>query len=167
MNRKLTEQERLIELLQGFDNAMLVTCAPTGPVHARPMALAQVETDGTTWFLTAENTAKIQEIRDHSQVAVAFQSDATFASVSGIASVVRDRAKVHQLWSEAYRAWFPDGPDQADLVAVRVSPEIGEFWDSRGAHGLRYLWESAKAVASGDKVDEGALEGKEHGKVKL
>lgn len=96
-----------------------------------------------------------------------FQSGSTYASLSGSATIVRDRDRVRALWSESFRPWFPDGPDQRDLALVRVDPQVGEYWDQRGATGLRYLWESAKAVVQGERVDDAAIEGEGHGKVPL
>ena len=32
-------------------------------------------------------------------------------SVSGTASLVRDRERIHELWNPVAGAWFPEGPD--------------------------------------------------------
>ena len=42
---------KLQELLAEFDLAMLATRTAEGQLRARPMALAEIEPDGTLWFL--------------------------------------------------------------------------------------------------------------------
>jgi general stress protein 26 len=41
-------------------------------------------------------------------------------SITGRGTVVRDRAKAKELWTELHRAWFPDGLDDPNLALLRV-----------------------------------------------
>ena len=88
---------KLQELLGEFDVAMLVTRTAEGMLRARPMALAEVEPDGTLWFLTDRRSGKVNELERDGHVAVTMQSRATFVSVSGTAAPVEDRARVAAL----------------------------------------------------------------------
>jgi general stress protein 26 len=119
------------------------------------------------WFVTSAHAGKVEEIHDHSEVNVVMQGSNAYVSLTGRGYTVKDPAKIKELWNEAWRVWFPDGPDQADLVLIRVDPTIGEFWDERGTKGARYLWEAAKAYAQGEQVNEERLEGEAHAKVEL
>jgi general stress protein 26 len=158
--------EKLQDLLHDFDAAMLVTRADVGQLRSRPMALADVEEDGTLWFLTQQDSGKMDEIaRDH-HVNVAMQSTSKFVSVSGTVAPVEDRRKIDELWSEAWKAWFPGGKDDPSLVLLRVDADCGEYWDNSGTSGVKYLLEAGKAYLSGTRPD---VEGdpKIHGKVSL
>ena len=44
--------EKLRELLEDFDAAMLVTRTGAGQLRSRPMAVADIERGGTMWFVT-------------------------------------------------------------------------------------------------------------------
>jgi general stress protein 26 len=148
-----TEERKLQDLLQDFDTAMLVTRTPTGKLRSRPMALADVEPDGTLWFLTQRGSGKMEEIAGDMHVNVAMQSKSKFVSVTGNVSPVDDPAKVEQLWSEAWKVWFPGGKDDPNLLLLRVRGELGEYWDNSGTSGIKYLIEAGKAYLSGTLPD--------------
>ena len=91
-----------------------------------------VEFDGDLWFFTYGDTPKVHEIETRPQVNVSFSSpkDQTYVSLSGRAELVRDKAKVHELWSPSLKAWFPDGEDTPDIALLKINVEKAEFWDS-------------------------------------
>jgi general stress protein 26 len=166
MSAEPTRREKLLETVKTFDTAMLVTKGGTGGLHARPMAIADVQDDGVLWFVTSSQTPKVWEIAEKSEVNIALQSSSLYASLTGQAQTVRNPAKIRELWKESWRVWFPDGPEQKDLVLISVEPTIGEFWDNRGTKGVQYLWEAAKAYVKGEKMDE-QISPDQHGKVQL
>ena len=161
------ERAHFVQVLRSFEDAQLVTRTPAGMLRSRPMAIAAVEDDGTAWFVTSHDTGKVFEIEEQAQVAVTFHSRARFASLSGRASIVDDRARIRALWTEKWRPWVPGGPDTRDLVLIRVEPIVGEYWDQAGAKGLRHLWDVAKAAIAGERADAVGEDGHVHGKVDL
>ena len=158
--------DKLRELLQDFDVAMLVTRTAGGQLRSRPMALADVQPDGTLWFLTQRDSGKLEEIAQDKHVNVALQSKLKFLSISGTATAVEDRAKVAEIWNESWKVWFPGGKDDPALLLVRVQGDTGEYWDNSGSNGIKYLIEAGKAYLSGTRpaVDN---DPKIHGKVDL
>ena len=158
--------DRLQDLLTDFDAAMLVTRTADGHLRSRPMALADIEPDGTVWLLTQRDSGKMEEIARDSQVNVALQSKSKFVSLSGTISPVDDRRKVAELWNEAWKVWFPGGKDDPQLVLLRVQGDTGEYWDNSGLSGLKYLIEAGKAYLSGQRPDIDD-DPKIHGKVNL
>lgn len=159
------QQERLQDLLSSFDDAMLVTRAEDGTPHARPMAVAQSQPDGDVWFATSGDSRKVEEIRREPRVAAIFESSGRYVSLSGHAEIVRDRDKIHELWSAAWKPWFPGGADDPDIVLLHLHAERGEYWDNRGAKGISYLWDAAKAAWRGERIETGGPE--RHGTAKL
>jgi len=87
--------------------------------------------DGGLWFFTRASDAKVDEalLHPHVNVSDIEASQNRYVSVSGSATLVRDREKIRQLWNEGERAWFPRGPDDPDLALLRVSVERAEYWD--------------------------------------
>ena len=156
--------EHLYELLSGFSTAMLVSHEGQTGLHARPMAIAELKRDAEAYFATDRRSPKIAEISRDPNVLITFQSSSEYASLSGRAFVVTDRAVIDRLWSEAWRVWFPDGKDDPNLVLLKVEPTSGEFWDNSGLEGLKYVFEGLKAVLKGKRPETDATQ---HAKVAM
>jgi general stress protein 26 len=157
---------KMRELLEEFGVAMLVTRTPEGNLRGRPMALAEAQPDGTLWFATDRNSAKVDELASDGHVVVTMQSKTTFVSLSGTATLVDDRAKLSRLWKTEWKVWFPAGRDDPNIVLLRVDGSVGEYWDNSGTSGVKYLIEAGKALLTGTRPDVGA-DPKVHGKVSL
>jgi general stress protein 26 len=158
------ELERVRELLESFETAMLVTRGRDASLHARPMAIARVEAGCELWFFTGRSTAKVHEIENDQRVLIVCQDEMSrYVALSGFARLVVDRAKVSELWKESFKVWFPQGVSDPDLFLIRVQPDDAEYWDNQGFKSVRYLFEAAKAYVRGTRphVDEP----EQHGKV--
>ena len=153
--------EHLQQLLESFDSAMLITKHGDGD-HARPMAIAGVEGVSTIWFVTSTASPKALELSADARVAITCQENRKYVALSGTGVIVKDRAKIDELWSETWTVWFPDGKDSPDLGLLRVTVQDAEFWDNAGTKGVRYVFEALKSYVKGEKV--GMVEG-QHGRV--
>jgi general stress protein 26 len=147
------KHRKLQDLLLEFDHAMFVTRAADGQLRSRPMVLADVEAEGTLWFLTQRESGKIDEIAGDQHVNVSLQSSFKFVSISGTARAVNDRHKISELWNEAWKVWFPDGKDDPSLTLIEVRGNTGEYWDNSGTSGIKYLIEAGKAYLSGHRPE--------------
>jgi general stress protein 26 len=156
-------KQHLFDVLKGFDTAMLVTHSGNG-LHVRPMAIAELRPDADMYFSTSLQSPKIAEIDANPAVIVTFQSRDQFASVYGSAYVVRDRALIEKLWSEAWRIWFPGGKDDPLLCLIRVEAREGEYWDNAGTQGVKYVLEAVKAYVKGETPN---VDAKQNAKVGL
>jgi general stress protein 26 len=153
-NAKTTQEQaeqHFIEVLKTFDQAMLVTHGSAAGLHARPMAIAKTEADGGIWFISGIDTGKVNELAQDSTLLAVMQQSGKFMSVAGRAQLVRDRAKIHELWKETFRAWF-DGKDDPNIVLIRLNPTEAEYWDMSGLKGLRFALKFAAAVVSGKNM---------------
>jgi general stress protein 26 len=147
---------RLLELLGTFRTAMLVTRTADGVLRARPLSLAKEHDGGALYFATSIESPKVGELEAAPDVVVTLQGSDSYLSISGTARITRDRALVHRLWSELWRVWFPDGEDDPTLCLVEVMPKEAEYWDQRGAKGIKYLLGMVKAYATGTTPASGA-----------
>ena len=157
---------RLYGLLEDFSTAMRVTHQGTAGLHARPMAIAELEESCVIWFITSRESGKVHEIEDDTNVSVVCQKDhSTYLAVYGSASVEQDRAHIERVWKEPFKVWFPKGKDDPDIALIRVDPHHAEFWDNSGFHKVQYLIKAAGAYIAGTtpKIEEG----QEHGRVQL
>ncbi len=127
-------KRRVIELIKDMDYAMFATRSATdGTMHARPMAYRSVEGDGDLWFFTKLDSRKVEEIKadPHTLVCFADPKNQNYVTVTGESHLVTERALVTEHWTELYRAWFPGGPDDRNIVLLRVRPQHAEYWDTR------------------------------------
>jgi general stress protein 26 len=159
-------KEHLRALLKKFHTAMLVTQTGIGELRARPMAITRIDDDCRIWFFSGKASGKMHELEDHSQVNIACQQEnGIYLSISGRAIVNRDPAKIEELWNDIYKTWFPQGKDDPDLALISIEPEEGEYWDNEGFNKIKYLFETAKAIATGQRPH--IIEGEQHAKVVL
>lgn len=159
------QNKKFLEILKDFDTAMLVTRSDSG-LLGRPMAIVDVEENGNLWFISGEATEKTREIEVDPTVLVTCQKDhGRYLSLSGTASIVRDRSKIDQLWKESFQVWFPNGKNDPNVSLIYIETQRGEYWDTSGLKKITYLFQAASAYLTGKppKIDEG----REHGEVRL
>jgi general stress protein 26 len=152
MTTKAGRSERLSKLTE----AMLTTAMPDGTLRSRPMATQQTESDGDLWFFTQASAAKAEEIRANPHVNVSYASprENRYVSVSGTATIARDRNKMEQLWDQLYKAWFPQGLEDPDLALLRIDVERAEYWDAPSGT-MAEVAGFVKAAAIGRPADVG------------
>lgn len=150
--------EKIRELTEGIDICMLTTI-DGGQLRSRPMSTQQFEFDGDLWFFTSDRTHKIDEIKNDNRVCAGYSKpeDNRYLSISGRAEVVKDRAKIEELWSPVLKAWFPEGIDDPSLCLLKIPVEHAEYWDAPSSRIVQ-LFEMAKAVATGREADYGENE---------
>lgn len=155
-SRKLPAQadrEHVHELLADFSTVMLVTSEGTGAsmkLRARPMNVASLGEDSTLTFMTGLDTAKVDEARGGSVAHVVAQGSTIFVSLSGRAEVVRDRDRIEAAWKPADKVYFPKGKEDPNICLIVFHPEEAELWDVSGAKGLKFLFDAAKSLLTGE-----------------
>lgn len=128
--------KKLGKLISDIQYAMLTTAEPDGTLRSRPMATHfnhnSKEFDGTLWFFTKDHSPKVDEVQQDHHVGISFASpeQSTYVSVSGMATLVKDRKKNEELWTDKYIAWFPKGLDEPELALLKVTVDKAEYWDT-------------------------------------
>lgn len=149
--------EKLREMMKDIDLCMLTTVDESDDLHSRPMSVnGDVDDEGNLWFFTSSNSHKASEIERTPNVNVSFiDSDKQhYVSVSGMAELVHDRQKIKELWKPVLKAWFPDGPEQADVALLKVHLKKAEYWDgpsSTIAQAVSFV----SAIITGKQVELG------------
>lgn len=157
--------EKLSDLVKDLKVAMFTTHDADGILRSRPMMVQQIESDGSTWFLTSRSSGIVHSIEGHQQVNLAYASpeSSRYVSVSGRATQIHDRDKIHALWSPAYKAWFPKGVEDPDITLLKVQIEAAEYWDTKSSR-LITLVAAAKAAITGVRP---SFDDETHGKIEL
>ncbi|MEO7726754.1 MAG: pyridoxamine 5'-phosphate oxidase family protein [Burkholderiales bacterium] len=145
------ELQKVAELIGDIKFAMLTTQEADGKLRSRPLSTLQFDAQGQLWFFTSISSPKMDEIAHHNNVSVIYANPdkQDYVSISGAASVVRDREKMKQLWTPWIKPWFPQGLDDPDLVLLKVTVEEAEYWDAPGSAIVR-AYGLAKAIVTGN-----------------
>lgn len=145
--------KKLRELIKDIKYAMLTTTDDDGSLRSRPMATLQSEFDGDLWFFTSADAPKVHEVEHHQQVNVSYAEPdkQKYVSVSGTAQLVRDRAKIEELWNPLFKAWFTQGLDDPNLALLKVSVDKAEYWDSPSSQVVRLVG-FLKSIATGSSI---------------
>ena len=75
-----------------------------------------------------------------------------FIAMAGLAELVRDSALIRSLWNPTYRAWFPKGKADGDVIAIRVIVARIDYWEPPSNRVIR-LAQAVKAMLAGRTVD--------------
>ena len=121
--------EDLYDLIEGIEIAMFTTRRPDGHLVSRPMA-TQTQAEGADlWFVTDIESNKLDELDFDPNVNLSYYRDRTreWVSVSGTATVSRDRQAIRELYQPDWKAWFGDeggerdgGPNDPRLALIQV-----------------------------------------------
>ncbi len=151
--------ETLQEKIKDIRFAMLTTVDERGELRSRPFTTLQTEDEGILWFFMTDETATAEEMHDEPQVNLSYADPdkSTYVSVSGTAALVKDRAKMKEIWNPALKAWFPDGLEDPDITLLRVRVTKAEYWDSP-SNKMVQLAGVVKALVTGTQFDQGENE---------
>ena len=153
------EVEKLGDLIKDIQYAMLTTVCADGTLRSRPMQTQQALFDGTLWFFTDVESAKVHEVEGERHVNVAYGDPAhnRWVSVAGTAQVVRDHSKIKELWTPPLKAWFPKGQDDPSIALLRVDVSGAEYWDAPSTKMVKLVG-FVKAIVTGKRYEPGENE---------
>ncbi len=160
-----TELQKFYELADDIEVAMMTTRRPDGHLRSRAMANQKRAAGADIWFVTAEGADKLREIANDPHVNLAYFRESTmeWISVSGTASISRDRAKIKELYAEDWKMWFGDEgdprhgtPDDPRLVLIGVMAHAVEFLEVNKPKPV-VLYELVKGWLTGTQPDIGTM----------
>ncbi|SOB80050.1 General stress protein 26 [Sphingomonas guangdongensis] len=141
---------KVADLIAGTKVGMLTTSDGDGGFVSRPMGSVERTFDGSLWFVSRDDSRKAAQIEREPRVNVSFASSSAWVSISGHAAIVRDAAKLKELWGPGVSAWFPEGPEDPHTVLIRIDADGAEYWDTPGGPITASLLSLVKAKTSGE-----------------
>src|SRR5215813_728435 len=92
--------DKLYALIDGIKIAMMTTRRVDGHLESRAMAGQKQAEGADLWFVSAADSGKIFDIENDPHVNLSYYTPKSYewVSVSGIASVSRDREKIRELY---------------------------------------------------------------------
>ena len=131
-----TELQKFYALIEDIETAMMTTRRRDGHLRARAMATQKQASGADLWFVTAEGSAKLDDLAGDPHLNLSYYRDSNreWVSVSGTAQVTTERAKIGELYEVDWKLWFPDEgdprhgtPDDPRLVLIGVTVHAAEF----------------------------------------
>ena len=161
MSDNLSHEESVREIakiIKDIKFALLTTSNAESHLHARPMTTQQAEFDGDLWFIGAKDSGSVADIKLHPRVNVSYADTGkgSYVSVSGVGELIEDRAKLEELWSDFYKAYFQGGIDDPNVQLIKVEATGAEFWESDGK--VKSYFQMARAAVTGKTADQGKNE---------
>lgn len=159
------ELDKLFDMIHGLETAMLTTRRADGHLVARAMANQKQAPGADLWFVTMEGSGKLAEIQADPHVNLAYYKDRTreWISVSGLASLSRDRRVIRELYASDWKMWFPDEGDRrhgtADdprIVAIGIDVHSAVFLEVNKPQPV-VLYEIVKGWVTGSQPDIGEM----------
>ena len=148
---------KLQELTKDARIAMLCTNLAQAPFSTCPMSTQQVdEATGDLWFFSGHDSQHIRDIAADNRVQLIYanNNDYAYLTVFGTAEVLRDQAKIDELWTSLAKVWFQGGKDDPNLRLSKVTPQEGFYWDTKHGKMVSFL-KMITSVATGKTMDDG------------
>ena len=155
--------KKMYEHVDDIEIAMLTTRRPDGHLESRAMATQKRADGADLWFVTLDGSGKLKAIEHDPHVNLSYYKDRTkeWISVSGIASISRDRAKIRELYAPDWKAWFAEEgdprhgtPDDPRMVLIGVDVHAASFLRQDRPQPV-VLFEIARSLVTGDTPELG------------
>ena len=156
---------RLYEHIDDIEIAMMTTRRADGHLQSRAMATQKRADGADLWFVTSDGTQKLRDLAADPHINLSYYKDRTreWVSVSGIATITRDRQKIHELYAPDWGAWFPDEgdprhgtKDDPRLVLIGVDVHAAVFLEVNKPQPV-VLFEVIKGWVTGTAPDIGEM----------
>ncbi len=157
---------RLYELIEDIEVAMLTTRRRDGSLVSRPMATQRRADGAHFWFVSSSDSPKVREIALDPNVNLAYYKDRTreWVSISGTARLSRDRAKIRELYEPSWKVWFGNrggdengGPEDPRMVLIAVDARLAHFMTVEKSAPV-LLFESIRSRVTGEPVELGEVQ---------
>ena len=153
--------EKLYELIEDIDTAMMTTRRADGHLRSRAMANQRPAAGADLWFVAADGSDKLADLEHDPHINLSYyrNSNREWVSVSGIAEISRDRAKIGELYQPDWKIWFGEGeplegPEDPRLVLIGVTIHAAEFFEVNKPRPV-LLFEFVKGWLTGTQPDFG------------
>ncbi|CAN5654514.1 hypothetical protein BH23ACI1_BH23ACI1_23580 [soil metagenome] len=160
-----TEIQKLYEQIEEVEIAMMTTRRADGHLRSRAMATQKRADGADLWFVSLDDTPKLLDLQNDPHVNVSYYKDRTreWISISGTATITRDRHKIHELYASDWAVWFPEEgdprhgtKDDPRMVLIGVTVHGAEFLAVNKPQPV-VLFEVVKGWLTGTKPDIGEM----------
>jgi general stress protein 26 len=120
------------ETVENVTYCFAITLAGNGEANARIIQPRRLQEDWTADFTTSRRCRKFREIEQTRKVTLAYQHDPekAYVCLSGPVSIIDDVELKRSRWSAEADRWYPGGPDDPNVVIIRLTTSRIELWNA-------------------------------------
>lgn len=158
-----TELDRLYEQIRDLKIAMMTTRRRDGHLESRAMATQGAAPGADLWLVSAQGTAKLDDLAFDPHLNLAFYKDSSreWISVSGTGRISHDRDTIRELYQPDWKIWFEGTgdprhgtPDDPRIVLIGVEVHAAVSFEVIKPRPV-VLYEMAKSWLTGQAPDIG------------
>ena len=156
--------QKLYDHIDDIEIAMMTTRRPDGHLVSRAMATQRRAAGADLWFVTCDGTPKVHDIQGDPHVNLSYYKDRTseWISISGLATLSRDRPTIQKLWAPDWKLWFQSGgdsrqgtPDDPRIVLIAVQVHAAVFLEVKAPPVV--IYEVVKGWLTGSQPEYGEV----------
>jgi len=146
-----SKKQEFSKMLANFDTGMLVERGASGELVAQPAAIGTTIGDDRLWLALGVDMEKPLEPAMTDSCLLVCERPGRHLSITGNLVIERERTRTLQAWQPHWQAWFPKGPQAANLLLAHFTPQHAEYWDHSGLMRLTYVFEAARSIVRGGR----------------
>ncbi len=153
---KQEQLDKIQDVIKDVKFAMMSTVNSKGDVHAWPMTTSETSLGAKEiWFIGDKTSDVVKDIQDNSKIGLSYASEdeKNYVSVSANAELSSDQAKLDELWSPVYNAFFEHGKEDPNVQLIKVVPHGVECWLS-GSSTVNMFKMAAAALQDGKTAED-------------
>ncbi len=160
-----TELDTFYRMVEDIEVAMMTTRRADGHLRSRAMATQKRASGADLWFVTSTESTKLDEIEHDPHVNLSYYNNSSreWISVSGVAVMSRDRAKIAELYAPDWKMWFgAEGdprygtPEDPRMVLIGVTIHGAEFLEVNKPKPV-VMYELVKGWITGKEPELGTM----------
>ncbi|MER2162633.1 MAG: pyridoxamine 5'-phosphate oxidase family protein [Psychrobacter alimentarius] len=153
---KQEQIDKIQDVIKDVKFAMMSTVNSKGDVHAWPMTTSETSIGAKEiWFIGDKTSDVVKDIQDNPKIGLSYASEdeKNYVSVSANAELSSDQAKLDELWSPVYNAFFEHGKEDPNVQLIKVVPHGVECWLS-GSSTVNMFKMAAAALQDGKTAED-------------
>lgn len=153
---KQEQLDKIQDVIKDVKFAMMSTVNSKGDVHAWPMTTSETSIGAKEiWFIGDKTSDVVKDILDNPKIGLSYASEdeKNYVSVSANAELSSDQAKLDELWSPVYNAFFEHGKEDPNVQLIKVVPHGVECWLS-GSSTVNIFKMAAAALQDGKTAED-------------
>ena len=159
------EIKKFYDLVEDIEICMMTSRRHDGHLRSRPMANQKRAEGADLWFVTADGSDKLRDLRGDPHVNLSYYRDGSkeWVSVSGAATISRERQKIRELYAPDWKIWFPEEGDSRHgtaedprMVLIGVTMHAAEFLEVNKSKPV-VLYELVKGWLTGSEPELGEM----------
>lgn len=125
--------DKIQAVVKNIKYTMMTTRTSEDHLHSCPMNTTETGIGAREiWFIGHAPSDTVDNIKKNPEINLAYvtQDGQKYLSITGKAELLEDRAKLEELWSTVYNAYFEHGIDDPKVQLIKVVPHGAEYWEN-------------------------------------